>query len=142
MKKSPRSREEEQAHVAIVEGLRLILNDALVFHVPNGELRDKATAAKLRRMGVVAGIPDIVVMQRIGEITDIARDIFRPIPGIAFLEVKSRTGRRSSAQSDVLDWLRGAGFIAAIVTGLEGAEKVLRDHRFRFRGTSLPQRHQ
>ena len=32
-----------------------------VFHVPNGEKRDKATAAKLKRMGVKSGVPDVLL---------------------------------------------------------------------------------
>ncbi len=36
----------------------------LLYHVPNGELRDKITAAKLKAMGVVPGIPDIVFHYR------------------------------------------------------------------------------
>lgn len=32
------------------------------FHVPNGEKRDAATAAKLKRMGVRAGVADIIVL--------------------------------------------------------------------------------
>lgn len=33
---------------------------AYVAHVPNGEKRDKATAAKLHRMGARAGMPDLL----------------------------------------------------------------------------------
>lgn len=36
----------------------------LLYHVPNGELRDPITASKLKAMGVVAGIPDIVFHYR------------------------------------------------------------------------------
>ena len=36
----------------------------LLYHVPNGELRDDITAAKLKAMGVVPGIPDIVFHYR------------------------------------------------------------------------------
>jgi hypothetical protein len=32
----------------------------LLFHVPNGELRDHRTAEKLKRMGVVAGVADFL----------------------------------------------------------------------------------
>jgi hypothetical protein len=32
---------------------------AWLFHVPNGEKRDKATAGRLQRMGVKRGIPDL-----------------------------------------------------------------------------------
>lgn len=33
----------------------------LIFHVPNGGYRTKATAAKLKAQGVKAGIPDLVL---------------------------------------------------------------------------------
>lgn len=36
----------------------------LMYHVPNGELRDPITANKLKAMGVVPGIPDIVFHYR------------------------------------------------------------------------------
>lgn len=36
----------------------------LMFHVPNGEKRDAVTGSKLKAMGVVAGIPDIVFLYR------------------------------------------------------------------------------
>ena len=36
----------------------------LMYHVPNGEKRDPVTANKLKAMGVVAGIPDIVFHYR------------------------------------------------------------------------------
>ncbi len=36
----------------------------LLFHVPNGEKRDPITANKLKAMGVVAGIPDMIFLYR------------------------------------------------------------------------------
>ena len=36
----------------------------LLFHVPNGEKRDPITANKLKAMGVVAGIPDLVFLYK------------------------------------------------------------------------------
>lgn len=36
----------------------------LMYHVPNGELRDPITANKLKAMGVVPGVPDIVFHYR------------------------------------------------------------------------------
>jgi hypothetical protein len=32
------------------------------FHIPNGELRDKRTAGKLKQMGLKAGLPDIALI--------------------------------------------------------------------------------
>lgn len=36
--------------------------DAVWFHCPNGEKRDKGTAIKLKAMGVKPGIPDIFIL--------------------------------------------------------------------------------
>ena len=33
----------------------------LLYHVPNGGSRNKAEASKLKRMGVRAGVPDLVL---------------------------------------------------------------------------------
>lgn len=56
------------------------------FHCPNGEKRDKATAGKLKAMGVLAGVPDITVLLPNGQ--------------AAFLELKAAAGETSDAQED------------------------------------------
>ena len=57
------SEDEEQA--AVFEWAELMEHKYpclwLMYHVPNGEKRDKATAAKLKRMGVKPGVCDIVL---------------------------------------------------------------------------------
>jgi hypothetical protein len=51
---------ELQIHISLVERLRLqCRKDVLFFHCPNGELRDKAAAAKLKAMGVLPGVSDL-----------------------------------------------------------------------------------
>ena len=43
---------------------------ALLYAVPNGELRSKATAAKLQKMGVKAGVPDICLPAPVRHVHD------------------------------------------------------------------------
>jgi len=53
---------EALAQAAIVEWIRLVAPDLLVFHVPNGGLRSKAEAARMKWIGVLAGIHDLVLL--------------------------------------------------------------------------------
>lgn len=55
-------REETTFHVKVFEFLGLVLpREAIAFHPANGGKRDKREAAILKAMGVVAGIPDIII---------------------------------------------------------------------------------
>lgn len=67
---------------------------AYVYHTPNGEMRDKATAAKLSRMGVKRGVPDILFPYAA-----------KGYVGIA-IEMKSL---QESVSDDQLRWMRHYG---------------------------------
>lgn len=58
----------------------------LLFHVPNGEKRDAATARKLKAMGVVRGIPDFIFLYR-----------FTPYG----IEMKGKGGEQSKEQKEI-----------------------------------------
>lgn len=56
-------RAEEQLHRAAVAHLRASLPAPwIVFHVPNGGGRSKAEAGILKAMGVLAGMPDLLII--------------------------------------------------------------------------------
>jgi len=60
---------ELQIQIALIQRLGyMALPNAVYFHVPNGELRDKRAAAKLKAMGELPGVSDLVFLyNRIGE---------------------------------------------------------------------------
>jgi hypothetical protein len=67
---APRRRDgnaEARAQAAIVEWIRTVAPDLIVFHPPNGGLRSKAEAARLKWIGTLAGIPDLVVLGQDGQ---------------------------------------------------------------------------
>lgn len=73
-------------HVFIVSFLKKLQQsglDFVFFHTPNGGKRGKVEAAKLKMMGVLAGVPDITIISG---------------HGVGFLEFKKLTGTLSNDQ--------------------------------------------
>ena len=67
----------------------------LIFHVPSGEVRDVATAMKLKRMGVIPGVADFLCFKG---------------PRRVALELKNATGRMSKAQQAFQrQWMQEGG---------------------------------
>lgn len=107
---APRA-DESQIQITIVEWLRLVLPDALTVHVPNGGSRPIAEAAKFKRMGVVPGMPDILIFMRGGVCIGV--------------EVKSRTGELSHEQTALHGFLREMGFKVGVVRGVPDTRELL-----------------
>ena len=81
-----------------------------MYHVPNGGKRDAATAVALKRQGVKAGVPDIMLPA--------ARAGYHGL----YIELKrQRGGRKSDHQSEWLDALSAQGYKAALCYGWEQA---------------------
>jgi len=102
-----RSEHAEQA--VFVGRMRNFHPDVLVAAVPNGGLRDKRVAAKLKAEGVLPGFPDLVVMEPRGEYHG------------AVVEMKSLTGRVSTDQARVLGRLRRKGYHVVVARGADEA---------------------
>ena len=89
---SPRRRDgnaEARIQAAIVDWIRTVAPDLICFHPPNGGLRGKAEAARLKWIGTLAGIPDLVVLGRDGR--------------TCLIEVKSEHGSLSADQCAIRD---------------------------------------
>ena len=85
-----------------------------MYHVPNGGVRNKATAGRLKAEGVKSGVPDICL----------------PVPrgkyhGL-YIELKRRKGGRlSDDQSDWIAALRGFGYLADSCRGAREAIELI-----------------
>lgn len=84
-------------------------------HVPNGGKRAKVTAANLKRQGVKAGVPDVLIFTP------------PPIGGYvgAALELKAGKGRTSKAQRVWLYDLEVHGWATAVAHGWVAAQAWL-----------------
>ena len=93
---------------------------ALAFHCPNGGRRDAREAARLKGMGVRAGVPDVMIPCRGSD------DLLGPI-GLA-IELKSKVGRMTD---DQLGWsvrLRQHGWKYGICRSFDEARQVIADY--------------
>lgn len=102
---------EAQRQAAIVEYVRYVAPQVVVFHVPNGGLRSKSEAARLKWQGVLAGVFDLVLVLAEGR--------------CAFWEVKTPAGRISPAQHAFIDQLDRRGHSWALVRSIDDARREL-----------------
>ena len=101
-------------------------HEALQFahHSPNGEWRHPATAAKLKRMGVNSGFPDVVIFwQR----HDVEAD--RWYAGLAIeLKRSDRSNHTTPEQDDWLAWLDEQEWRCVVCYGAAEAIGVIREY--------------
>ena len=81
----------------------------MAFAIPNGGYRTPRTGATLRREGVRAGVPDVMIA------------IPRPPYAGLWLEFKTPAGKASPAQRQYLHALKAVGYQTAIVRSVEEA---------------------
>jgi hypothetical protein len=102
---------ETPIHIAIVEYLRLVMPGALVIHPANGGKRSAREGAEFKRMGVLAGTFDLIIVTQEGR--------------LAFLEVKDALGTLSKPQKAFGAALDAAGVPWAVVRSVDDARRVL-----------------
>ncbi len=108
---------EHAEQVTLVSRIRNFYPDVLVAAVPNGGLRVKTEAARLKAEGVLPGFPDLIIAEpRVG------------YHGL-FVEMKrARGGRTSIVQLDVQEKLRRRGYRAVTCAGADEAWDVVEDY--------------
>lgn len=82
-------------------------------HVPNGGKRDKATAAALKRQGVRAGVPDIVLPA--------ARAGWHGL----YIELKAGKNTTTGSQKRWLGYLCRQGYYTAVCYGWQPAAELI-----------------
>ena len=110
--KKPRARPEYDLHCAVVEYIHSVWPTNLAHHAANGEIRSKATAAKLKRMGVRRGVPDLCVPYGGGR--------------TLWLEIKASRGRASAQQEAFIQRLRDFDHKVAIIRSVEDVKNAFK----------------
>ena len=101
---------EDRLQAAIVAYLRTVMVEGIVFSIPNGGLRSKAIAAKMKWTGALAGVSDLVV---------VAPSV------IGFIEVKTDKGVLSKPQKWFRDFVLSNGFHWCVLRSIEDARSML-----------------
>jgi hypothetical protein len=109
---------EYRMQIALVQLLRLQARPEIEYwHTPNGELRDKRHAAKLKAMGTRPGVADLVFLFH-----DTAE-----VP-VLFLELKARKGRLSDDQEHFRNRVRALGYAYEWTDSFDDAVRILRKY--------------
>lgn len=106
------SASEDEIQSAIVSALRIAFPKCIVAHFANGENRDFGTAMKLKNMGTLAGMPDLIVVLPEGK--------------VAFIEVKTAGGRLSAAQTSIIHVLTDLGHPVCIARDIHEAVRFVK----------------
>jgi hypothetical protein len=101
---------EARVQAAAVDWIRAAAPQVLVFHPANGGWRRPAEAARFKWIGVVAGIPDLVIVVDPGR--------------VFFLEVKAPGGGVSDVQRDIIFRLGALRAPCAIVQSIEDVRQA------------------
>jgi hypothetical protein len=107
---------ELQIQISLISRLGFMaLPNCVYFHVPNGELRDKRAAAKLKAMGELPGVLDLqfIYNDRHGRLR------------VLFLELKAKGRQATSAQHDFADRVAGLGCSVEIADSIDRAVEIL-----------------
>jgi hypothetical protein len=116
---------ELQIQIALVEHLGYRLRqDVVYFHVPNGEQRDKRTGAKLKAMGELPGVSDLVFVwfEYINQETKVG--VLRNL----YLELKAKGRKLTVAQWLFADRIQAAGAKYEIADNIDSALTILKDY--------------
>ena len=109
MDRIPTEHEEQRQ---VVMWFRQTHRPMRIFAIPNGGLRSKAVAAKLKVEGVSPGVPDLF------------------IPALKlWIEMKRvKGGRLSPEQKDWINYLASVGYVCFICSGAEDAILKITDY--------------
>lgn len=110
------ARKEDPIHIAILGYLRAVLPPShKVVHVPNNP-RSKIAGARLKRLGMLAGAPDLMIL--------------RPAARCAWIEVKPEGEYLSQGQKDFRDWCKAQGHPWAVCRSIDDARDFLEAEQF------------
>jgi hypothetical protein len=104
---------ERQLHIAVADVIRWSKAPGwIVFHPANGELRTEETGALLKRMLVLPGVSDFILLG--------------PGPAVCALELKRRPNKPTEAQTAFLEAVRAIGGHAEWTDSYDRAIEILK----------------
>lgn len=97
-KNKKRNNEEFKLQCQCIDWFRLQYPKELMFAIPNGGRRNLIEAVNLKRMGVLAGVPDLFLAK--------SNNTYNGM----FIEMKASKGKESEAQQNISSILQAKGY--------------------------------
>ena len=110
------SESDEQACLVRWFDMQYPKYSGLLFAIPNGGARTKSYGARLKREGMRAGVPDLML--------PIASDEYHGL----FIELKTKKGKLQDSQKIWLQKLNDNGYLAAECKGWEAAKELIQQY--------------
>lgn len=106
---------EHTEQVKLVQRVRAFYPDVLIAAIPNGGDRTASERVRLHQEGVMAGMPDLCVLEACGGFHGL------------FIEMKTATGRQSNEQKALQLALNAKGYLCVVARSAdEGFETIKR----------------
>lgn len=109
---------EDRLQIAVATYLRAKYPETLWCHIANERQTSPQRGAKLKKMGVRAGMPDVMVFRRSGTNKYI---------GLA-IELKVGNNKPTEAQYDVMYHLKCLGWFTAFCWSFDEAQKIIDEY--------------
>ena len=113
MKEINMKHEEHYIQVSFIQWFRLKHSKHFVYAIPNGEKREIKTAIRLKKEGVVAGVPDLHILLENGK--------------SFFVELKTKKGKLSINQKNTISEIEKRGYEVLVGYGIDDIIKQVND---------------
>jgi hypothetical protein len=106
---------EQQIQISLMQRLKWQCrrDDVVYYHTPNGELRDKRAAAKLKAMGTLPGVADLTFIY--------------PGPQVLYLELKAKGNTLTREQETFGERVKAIGCRFEVADTIDDAVLILRN---------------
>ena len=115
-KDAPYKGKEDDLQIACIRYAKFYHSDLVIFHTPNGGSRNKIEAKKLKDMGVLAGVADIICLAPVGRFNGLV------------VELKVKGGSVTDHQQNFLTRCAQRGYFAAVCWSFEGWQQCLKNY--------------
>lgn len=107
---------EDDLQIAVVNMLWLRYKKYIWYHVPNGGKRNAREAAKFKRMGVMAGVSDIIFDEPRGGYHGLR------------IELKVKRGKTTDSQDTFLNKATEKGYLCAVSWNFDATKQLIEDY--------------
>ena len=117
VKKAPKRHLEDDLQEVVIRYLRAFYPKVIAYAIPNGGTRNKKEAGRLKKQGVLKGVPDIFVSQPKTEHGKITHGLY--------LELKIKPNKPSVEQKELMVELEVVGYQTEVIYSFDMAKTII-----------------